>query len=492
MAALEDSERELASLEANLPSHPVENTPASFLSLNGQRDPERAKAVVPAHRLPVELLADIFSLTIRDKEPGHFQDAYRVCHVCSQWEQIAVTTPQLWTGTVSVTVTKTLSAKTVDGLRAWLARSAPLSIPVFLKGPIWHDADDTGVFPPVLEALLQVAPRWRRLRVDGSLTLPGFYERLAEYSLDSLEEADLSLNSVPFLSAAPRLRELRVVADPLLRMPWEQLTRLDLLETSSECLGLIAQCPNLLELTVFTDDTYQHDIGTIVANLPRLQTLHVHSLSDSSDPEQLDQLLNILHAPALDVLEIYAETTWTPAVLAAFQLRSPHITDLRLENCPPISNKLEAALRHAPLLTRLSLRYCDVGSNELIAALAHAPSLTYLMLENCFGVDDAFMLALHYTDNSPPLVPRLHDFSLFGMQQLDVTEDCILAMLLSRCRADDGMTSTPREVARWSRLVLERPYNWTQRPSFNMHFREELERRGFYVKTGDCWRITAT
>ncbi|KAJ7727359.1 hypothetical protein B0H16DRAFT_1210998, partial [Mycena metata] len=77
-------------------------------SLLEQRDRERITAAVlrhlvaPIRTLPVELFAEIFSLTIRDEsdflyKPTHFQDAYRVSHVCSEWRQIALSTPQLWT-----------------------------------------------------------------------------------------------------------------------------------------------------------------------------------------------------------------------------------------------------------------------------------------------------------------------------------------------------------------------------------------------------------
>ncbi|KAJ7727356.1 hypothetical protein B0H16DRAFT_1331633, partial [Mycena metata] len=66
------------------------------------REPIPASALAPIRRLPVELLAAIFSLTIRDADSlfpndvKHFRDAYRVSHICSEWRQIAVSTPQLW------------------------------------------------------------------------------------------------------------------------------------------------------------------------------------------------------------------------------------------------------------------------------------------------------------------------------------------------------------------------------------------------------------
>ncbi|KAJ7865670.1 hypothetical protein B0H13DRAFT_2203269, partial [Mycena leptocephala] len=80
-------------------------------ALTKKRDHERAIAaalqsiLAPIRTLPVELLAEIFSLTIREvpdklppwpRKPSHVKDAFRVAHVCSDWRWIATSTPRLW------------------------------------------------------------------------------------------------------------------------------------------------------------------------------------------------------------------------------------------------------------------------------------------------------------------------------------------------------------------------------------------------------------
>ncbi|KAJ7355895.1 hypothetical protein DFH08DRAFT_630400, partial [Mycena albidolilacea] len=50
--------------------------------------------IAPIRTIPVELLAEIFVLTIR--ESSHIQDAFAVSHVCCHWRQIANNTPRLW------------------------------------------------------------------------------------------------------------------------------------------------------------------------------------------------------------------------------------------------------------------------------------------------------------------------------------------------------------------------------------------------------------
>ncbi|KAJ6451610.1 hypothetical protein C8R45DRAFT_752344, partial [Mycena sanguinolenta] len=47
----------------------------------------------PMRTLPVELLAEIFDLAIDDY--AHIRDAHRISQVCSDWRQIAHSTPRL-------------------------------------------------------------------------------------------------------------------------------------------------------------------------------------------------------------------------------------------------------------------------------------------------------------------------------------------------------------------------------------------------------------
>ncbi|KAJ7268128.1 hypothetical protein B0H12DRAFT_1002293, partial [Mycena haematopus] len=64
------------------------------------RDRERACIAVlrhlisPIRTLPVELLAEIFELSIGVEM--YEKDAFRISHVCSEWRHIAHSTPRLW------------------------------------------------------------------------------------------------------------------------------------------------------------------------------------------------------------------------------------------------------------------------------------------------------------------------------------------------------------------------------------------------------------
>ncbi|KAJ7692779.1 hypothetical protein B0H16DRAFT_919467 [Mycena metata] len=431
-------------------------------SLLQQRDRERITAAVlrhlvsPIRSLPVELLAEIFSLTI-DKEADdfrnshytrHFRYAYRVSHVCSEWQQIALSTPQLWTGPVKVMVKEPVAfpvaqdarwtvsgtGPDADGLmiRAWLAHSDPLPVPVRLEGENLREgilAGPRNAFHPLLKELLRVAPRWGLLFLDGSLP-PMFYQRLADCRLDSLEEAilapnyfDDNRNTLFFVGNSPRLRKLNVVAHPSLHMPWAQLTELELgYGPASVSLDILAQCTSLVTLTLDGNDRLG-DAGTGVT----LPSLRVFNFTFRFEREARLSQLNLLSAPMLETCSIsfkFADGPWTQSAFTAFLLRSPNITHLRLLWCP-------------------------LTSNDLTTTLARVPSLTHLDLDCCYLLDNTFLLALHsHADNmTPPLVPLLHDFHFYYSASEVLTETHIVSMLTSRW---SGGSAT----ARWSRVAL--------------------------------------
>ncbi|KAJ7727349.1 hypothetical protein B0H16DRAFT_1697721 [Mycena metata] len=521
-----DSELRLASLESKIAESEsaaaapmegdstlkfVEGEPEAPLAssfLLEQRDHERITAAVlrhlvaPIRSLPVELLAEIFSLTIRDKEllysihSRHFQDAYRVSHICSEWRQIAHCTPQLWTGSVTVTVgypvtqdvedpdvedsvTEDVEDALVQGarwtvsgtgpdsdglmIRAWLAHSGPLPVPIVLMG--LHGLPESILagrkalhLRPVLEELLRVAPRWGILHLYGFLP-PMFYLRLADRTLDSLEEARLGEFNVDYpalflLGTSPRLRKLTVTGNPPLHMPWAQLTELTLTyyPSTSVCLNTLVQCTNLITLTLSGTDR-QNDVGTNVT-LPSLRVLNFAFRRNSN--ARLPTL-NFLFAPILETCSISFRfrahsRSWKQAVFTTFLLRSPNITYLRLDSCP-------------------------LTSHELIAALVHTPCLSHLELNKCHHIDDAFLLALSYKHDSgtPPLVPLLHEFRLLDTPK-SLTASLVVGMLASRWRTHDELASSspiiPLPVARWSLVLLDQQLEDTMK---------ELQRQGLPV-----------
>ncbi|KAJ7268131.1 hypothetical protein B0H12DRAFT_1097222 [Mycena haematopus] len=109
----------------------------------------------PIHSLPVELLAEIFELTIRAGY-DYIEEVFRISQVCLDWRQVAHSTPRLWTEGIHMNLQLDRSGRITDGWKAWLVRSALLTIPVSFG------AEQSSRIP---DEILKTAPRWRSLRL---------------------------------------------------------------------------------------------------------------------------------------------------------------------------------------------------------------------------------------------------------------------------------------------------------------------------------------
>ncbi|KAJ6466357.1 hypothetical protein C8R45DRAFT_486696 [Mycena sanguinolenta] len=394
----------------------------------------------PIYTLPAELLAEIFKRTI--DEDTHITDVLRVSQVCSDWRQVAHTTPRLWTGRMFVRLDDEgddWEQAHADGWKAWLSRSAALPIPITLslcQSPYIHQG--------LLEEVLKTASRWRSLQLDSPNHQDGSFliRLLAERRLDSLEELDLRhtlyvehLGGVPSFTTAPCLRKLGMSISPSvpILVPCT-LTELTLRHCPSpdSALDVIARCAGLVKLTVRTvgwsvlPRARQHNLA-----LNCLRTLSFHLYQDA---EHFTPFFNNLSAPALQRISLHfgdMERTehWTEAHFTAFQLQAPNIT-------------------------QLELRYADLGTDEFIAAILHAPFLTHLKLYRCDCFDDTAITALRYEDGRTPLVPRLHSLAVEGTRR--VTDDILASMIATRWWTDTALAlrSDPPAVARWTHVEL--------------------------------------
>ncbi|KAF7363974.1 hypothetical protein MSAN_01056000 [Mycena sanguinolenta] len=443
---LEQGERTRRSTKADI-ERLIDDSESKITSLESQinalvelRDRERAcvaalrHLISPIHALPVELLAEMFELAIR--EYTHVDDVCRVAQVCSRWRQVAHSTPRLWTRPVEIKLRRCNGQAYVDALTAWLARSAPLTVPVTLVlgyNFINHIPDE----------ILRTCPRWRslRLEVPDSTPLSSFVSQLTDFGkFDNLEELDLGTGEeddpVTFISftTAPRLRKLTTTifsSAISILVPWAQLTDLSLTSYFfNTTLNILAQCPSLVKAAIRT-------IGWHIFPETRqgITLSHLHALSLSFLPESnrdAMQLLDRMSTPALEDLcldfdSMDVDVAWTQAHLTSFQLRAPNVTQLTLKSSPLTSDDLRTALRYAP-------------------------SLTHLKIIDCFHcIDDALIVALHYKAGVSPLAPHLHNLLLHDIGDI-YTGDILVGMIASRWCTDAELASRP--VARWTRVQL--------------------------------------
>ncbi|KAF7365496.1 hypothetical protein MVEN_00422600 [Mycena venus] len=438
--------------ESELKASSLESQITALIEL---RDRERAISaalqylISPIRTLPVELLVEIFSLAIRDDT--HIKDAFRISQVCVDWRHVAHNTPRFWTGRITVELDG-YDSEQADGLRAWLARSATLPVPVFFR--VTRDYSHR-----IPEEILAISHRWLSLRLHGWLVqVPmSLVRRVAECRLDSLEELHLGTidqevsnfghNTIPSFYTAPRLRKLTMsdFNSPQVLMPWAQLADLSFdFQSPDTALNILAQCTGLVKASIQT-------IGWHVLPEPRPDVLplnHLHSLSVtfkfSGSPTHVVPFFHRLSAPVLeDICLDFGDIVpqgvvhWNEAHFTAFLLRSPNITRLELRDSYLTSEDLRAVLRHVPSLTKLELAYPQDGC------------------------DDAFINALKYTDGVDPFVPRLHSLLLEGIDENLFTEELLAGMIASRWWTDNELASrtVAPVVSRWKLVQLRHKFS---------------------------------
>ncbi|KAJ7264949.1 hypothetical protein B0H12DRAFT_1230583 [Mycena haematopus] len=447
---LEHRERTRQSSKADIERF-IEESQLKIISLESQIsallelcDRERARVatlrhiISPIHTLPVELLAEIFELTIRD-DYMH-EDVFRISQVCSDWRQFAHSTPRLWARPVQIDLRPSRSGDhAVDGLKAWLVRSAPLTIPITLR----HGGRDHRI----PDEVLRTAPRWYSLHLTQGhvrgYTPLSLISQLAGCTLESLEELILGKftesdpTALPSLTTVPQLRKLSIRfgsnALPIL-MPWAQLTDLTLrADFPNIALDVLGQCANLIKAAVITAgwDVLPDDRQDILA----LSRLHSLSLEFLGSAGHVMPFLDYLSVPVLEELclnfgDMGDDPCWTETCFTAFQLRAPNIT-------------------------QLELKYSDLTSDDLRTAVRHAPSLTHLKLTACHACfDDALIDALRYEACVRPLVPHLHNLYLHVGNNF--TDDILAGMIASRWWTDTELASrsAPPAVSRSTHVAL--------------------------------------
>ncbi|KAJ7863494.1 hypothetical protein B0H14DRAFT_3133978 [Mycena olivaceomarginata] len=432
---IEESDSKMASLETEIA---LQAGSLEITALSELRDCERATGaalrhlIAPIRTLPIELLAEIF-------------DAYRVSHVCGHWRRVAHGTPSLWIGPLCLSLEADAESEEtyVDGLRAWLARSALLPVPIYFTP--WHGCR-------ILDEVLDVAFRWRSLCVFASLPVR-LVRRLADIRLEALEELQLPAmraatdtvgfdpTSILSFAAAPRLRKLTINVDCRIPMPWAQLTDITLTTAPSLdiCLGIVAPCINLVKLSLVARGSILPPAGDDILVFHHLRVLSIAFARGDSGATEVQAMLFMgrLSAPALDDLhlnlECAARIQWDENTFTAFQSRSPNISKLEIKG-------------YRSYLPATALR----------AALVHAPSLTHLCLHRFrHSIDDTLLRDLCYTDGVQPLLPRLHNLSLTWVIGAGTSKDLLVSLFASRWWTDADLASRPPPtVARWTRIKL--------------------------------------
>ncbi|KAJ7286313.1 hypothetical protein C8J57DRAFT_1287299 [Mycena rebaudengoi] len=297
--------------------------------------------MAPADELPVELLAEILSLSLKGFKSSVFElEIYptakavlRLTQVSRYWRLAAHNSPDLWTR-LCIGLNVVPSDAYVAGLTAWLNRSVPLTISLDIKDSLAVSYCDAA---GIVDILLPFTHRISSL--------------IFEFSSFSIP-INAQTNGVDLATIAPRLR----------------------------------RCNNLEEAHI---DIIEDDEDPVPTNWP-FTLPHLHSLKFTTTCGVFPFVFRVLTLPALTSLSLsFDGREWPPASWSAdefsqFQLRSPNIQDLTLSYSTLDPTQLISILRSSPAIRTLALfstpnciddtflqtlRHCESESGELLVPL---------------------------------------------------------------------------------------------------------------------------
>ncbi|KAG8894793.1 hypothetical protein FRB99_000984 [Tulasnella sp. 403] len=278
----------------------------------------RANAYALIHRLPVELLVNIFAHTLFSVPPeSYFNRLYDLMRVCWLWAEIIRERPFLWSfvhASANWAVIQTALKR---------SQTAPLIVkfPYDLTYPSWIDR------PECNEELCQHVCRWRKVDLYVTswggllgespwLQTPAPLLEVLKINVVRGGDTGRTQGSVDlFKGSAPKLRKLCLYG---FSVSWTStiFASLKLLEltdlhvgapTLTDFLNILRQCSQTLVDLVLERVVFQHDDQ----HFSRLRTVELPNLTyltfKSLDPEHTKLLFSSLHIPSCRLYRLYGE-----------------------------------------------------------------------------------------------------------------------------------------------------------------------------------------
>ena len=129
-------------------------------------------------RLPVELLSEIFTLSLPDDWKYKIYDFRRAVNlpasISRYWRTVALSTPKLW-NSISFRLGNKTTQADVDLARTWIARSRQLLLSIRLRSQYFDGLDgpflDVVADDPVLDVVAEYAQRWEYADLEISFTM---------------------------------------------------------------------------------------------------------------------------------------------------------------------------------------------------------------------------------------------------------------------------------------------------------------------------------
>ncbi|KAJ7657363.1 hypothetical protein DFH06DRAFT_1198048 [Mycena polygramma] len=503
------SAAEVASIKIDLVSHSseLERLDALIQDLTTQRSrvqsyiDSHSALISPARRLPRDIVEAIFLACLpsnRLPAMAASEAPLLLCHICSAWRAIALSSPRFWASLHIVLELVLRDPYGISLVSEWLQRSGtcPLSLTVFEQSnnfmhlvagspvPLIGTIPSAKRYPErlstLLESLARTSDRWHN--VDFHSLPTSAWARLLEIHAPKLEvlilQSPVPVPWNPFNS--PRVRSVSLQIPELdkielhIHMPliWKQLTRLSLTGFSSPLSSfavfiILKQCSRL---TYFRTNVADSNDGTILSALDEPLSLPLlASLIFESGSKVPASLLHNICMPELRTFEMKrASYTASPppnsTSLATLATRSPFLECLVLDFTLLPSDVVLDALRLLHHLTRLEVvafskswtpppaaNHPSIDSEQLLSHLIGeiCPKLQELVISRCPPVPDELLFAFiegrtttfrrfRVTFVEPPPMNAL-DLEPFRLRGMEITLKYNNGWILST----DGPTLSP-------------------------------------------------
>ncbi|KAH0833008.1 hypothetical protein J3R83DRAFT_11991 [Lanmaoa asiatica] len=376
----------------------------------------------PIKRMPPEIMARVFDFCgdVHVRGP-HCEPSRRapllLGSVCRSWRALSLALPRLWTALYLDLPTSGMLDKQEEILHAWIQRSRPFPISLWL----WNDFLTDDVPATFLRRLGRIiaenADRWRAIFVHFPAATRDWdcFSTLVWFQMPALEELEISPQCTPWApfrpEFLPRLKELQIPAgampDSHRTLPWTQLTQLTLRggyrpADIEELLGILTRAPLLthlhVEITQYKCET-KWDCAQERISMPCLTTLVLVTINNHE--ECINHFMDALTTPMLRDFQLLTRV-WDTSSMTTSWCHESFLALLVRSKCS---------------LNHFTLTAVNITSAELRQVMEHCPSLVLLKLN---GVDVPSLMApllkdmTHESDHDRnlPLTPWLKAISL--------------------------------------------------------------------------------
>ncbi|KAJ8092878.1 hypothetical protein PM082_023511 [Marasmius tenuissimus] len=425
--AIEEAEKEMKGYDVE-----INRLKASIVLLEGKRNQlsstitKYRASLSPVHRLPPEILAEIFKgcrceISHGSIWPSVPPSSVVLSMVCGRWREVALSTTALWSYISIVTGSwpPLKHEKLFRATQMLVSRSKrhPLTIRFFS----FHNST-----PDVMDLLIQNCDRWYDVNLALSqMSLRHYVFRDIQGKVPLLEKLNLTYTGesparelLDVFGDAPSLHTLHLSSDMVsseVTLPRRQIHSLALCDCVDSCIYLMLPFfPHASEIEVYRvgiDDDFNNP-GAVISSDARSLSI---TIDDDGQWPLLDRLFTIMELPKLQKIHIeqydYSDRHWDSMPLRQCLIRSSCVlTSFHLDGLPISDEHIISLLQLLPYLEVLHI----VDPNAQTFPPSQNMIVTHNFLQRLAARSEFQDWEMVETSSSSGVVvPRLKDLTLF-------------------------------------------------------------------------------